>query len=131
LNIVESESEDLTFYASVLEANTTIPVIVTYQNGEICTYRNLESETPDSAALALELNKMKENRQPITLVNRKFGDTIVSTLYNDGEIWTYRSLESQKPNSAALVLELNKMKENREPIKLASRQFGETIVYYL
>lgn len=83
LNIVESESEDLTFYASVLEANTTIPVIVTYQNGEIWTYRNLESEKPDSAALVLELNKMKENREPIKLVNRQFGETIVYYLYYD------------------------------------------------
>lgn len=83
LNIVESETEDLTFYASVLEANNTIPVIVTYENGEIWTYRNLESEKPDSLQLVSELEKIKKNRDPIQLVNRQFGEKIIYNLYYD------------------------------------------------
>lgn len=83
LNIVESESEDLTFYASVLESNNTIPVIVTYESGEIWTYRNLESEKPDSLTLQKELEQMKKNRESIKLVNRQFGERIAYNLYYD------------------------------------------------
>ena len=88
LNIVESESEDLTFYAFVLESNSTIPVIVTYESGEIWTYRNLDKEQPDSSELRQALHKMKEVREPIKLVNNQFGESITYYLhYDDSKIY--------------------------------------------
>ena len=83
LNIVQSESEDLTFYASVLESNTTIPVIITYEDGSVWTYRNLSREDPDSLFLQDALNRIKESKKPITLTNTEFGEKIVYQLYYD------------------------------------------------
>jgi len=92
LSIVQSESEDLTFYASVLESNTTIPVIITYEDGSVWTYRNLEREDPDSVYVQRELERMREGKSPITLTNTEFGEKIVYILYYD-DSKIYRKLQ--------------------------------------
>ena len=49
LKLISSEENDLTFYTQILESNTTIPVIVTYDDDStVWTFRNLNDENNDS-----------------------------------------------------------------------------------
>ncbi len=53
-------NEDPTFYTQILFSNTTIPMILTDQNGSIITSKNLDEEIQnDSLALRQKLSEMK------------------------------------------------------------------------
>ena len=61
-----------TFIVNVVQANTTIPVIVTTQNDEIKDYRNLEREfdlkdSTDLAILQERVTQMKSKNEPIEI----------------------------------------------------------------
>jgi len=54
------ESTDLNLVLSVLNSNTTIPVIVVGSDGEVQTYRNIDIRSKDEAEIARQLKKMVE-----------------------------------------------------------------------
>lgn len=69
-SIVESDFDDidLDFYLSVIENNTTIPVIIVDQNQQINTYRNLDSaKVGNPAYVAGRLEQMKNKYAPIVI----------------------------------------------------------------
>lgn len=90
LKLITSEENDLTFYTQILESNTTIPVIVTYDDTTAWTFRNLPDETNDSLAYAQrELERFKTKREPIRLENTISGEKFVYYLYyDDSKIYT-------------------------------------------
>lgn len=85
LKLISSEEDDLTFYTQILESNTTIPVIVTYDDDStVWTFRNLPDETNDSMAYAQrELQRLKGKRQPLKLENSIYGTKLVYYMYYD------------------------------------------------
>ena len=85
LKLISSEENDLTFYTQILESNTTIPVIVTYQDSNtVWTFRNLPDDTNDSIEYAQrELERFKAKRKPIKLENSISGERFVYYLYYD------------------------------------------------
>lgn len=59
---------DLNFLSNVISNNTTIPVLLTDENGEIISYRNLDSLRMLNPEFALkELNLMKSQHAPIPI----------------------------------------------------------------
>lgn len=84
MKLISSEEEDLTFYTQILESNTTIPVIVTYEDGKVWTFRNLPEEGNDSVEYAQrELQRFREKREPIKLENSIYGTKLTYYLYYD------------------------------------------------
>ncbi len=84
------EVDDYTILLKIIEGNTTIPVILTYENGEIWTWRNLEDENNESLEyIESQLAKMKSKRDPVPLVNNQYRKTITYYLYyDDSKIYT-------------------------------------------
>lgn len=79
----EVDIENLSFYDKIISGNTTIPVILAYDNGNIES-RNLDSAVvSDSAKLQKVYNKMKSNYDPIVI---DIGDGIKQYLYYDDSI---------------------------------------------
>ncbi len=65
----ELSDENLSFYVKVLTNNETVPVILVDKNGNINTYRNLNSKkTNNLRYLNRKLSKMKELNKPIEIV---------------------------------------------------------------
>ncbi|MCX7650670.1 MAG: HAMP domain-containing histidine kinase [Flavobacteriales bacterium] len=62
--LMESESQDLSFYSRILESNTTIPIIVTYEDGSIMTVRNLEEDSLQA------LDRIRQVRNAIPLITQ-------------------------------------------------------------
>lgn len=57
---LSSVNEDPSFYTKILFSNTTIPMILTNQEGKIITYKNIAEEiSSDSSLLAQKLEAMK------------------------------------------------------------------------
>ncbi len=72
---------DLTLAGEVLRSNTTVPVILTNQKGEIIEYRNLKkSEGLDSAYLYRRLEEMKSVNERIEIA---ITDDISNYIYYD------------------------------------------------
>lgn len=93
--LISSNENDLTFYTQILESNTTIPVIVTYEDGEIWTSRNLANEETDSseAYVKAELERIKKKREPLKLENSIYGIKYIYYMYyDDSEIYTQLKL---------------------------------------
>lgn len=91
IGIIESDdSEMITTYSQILESNTTIPVIVTYENGDIWTYRNLTDEdNNDPDYIKSELQRISEKRKPILLTNKQFGQgNSYYFYYDDSKVYT-------------------------------------------
>jgi signal transduction histidine kinase len=60
---------DFTFLLDIIKDNETIPVILVDDAGEIIAFRNLDStQTGDANYLRGQLNKMKENHEPIPIL---------------------------------------------------------------
>ncbi|MCS6982158.1 MAG: HAMP domain-containing histidine kinase [Flavobacteriales bacterium] len=85
--LLESESQDLSFYSRILESNTTIPIIVTYDDGRIMTVRNLEEDSLQA------LERIRKVRSAIPLVTRIGNQTFRFFLYYD-DSRIYRRLRS-------------------------------------
>lgn len=63
-----SDNCDITFVLKVLQDNTTVPVILTDENGKITTMRNLDSLlAKDTAYINGQLAIMKENYAPVVI----------------------------------------------------------------
>lgn len=72
-------SEDFEFLFRIIEDNTTVPVILTDNDGNIISHRNIPSGmASDSTALHRELMRMEKRKQPITIA---LGDGIFNYLY--------------------------------------------------
>lgn len=85
--LLESESQDLSFYSRILESNTTIPIIVTYEDGSIMTVRNLEEDS------LLVLQRLRQTRKPIPLITRIGTQQFRFNLYYD-DSRIYRRLKA-------------------------------------
>ena len=60
---------DVNFLYQILQSNTTIPVILTNTEGEITSYRNLDSAyTRNTADLMQKIEEMKKDNEPIEVV---------------------------------------------------------------
>ncbi len=83
---------DLTFYLDILSGNTTIPVIVIDNEGNIVNWRNFDIEqgTDTAAFLQDQLIEMKtSNKEPIDLVYHISGYTFQQKLYyKDSKIFS-------------------------------------------
>ncbi|WP_317899088.1 sensor histidine kinase [Aurantibacillus circumpalustris] len=79
-------SSDINFVLKVLQENTTVPVILVNDNGEI-TSRNLDSlKSQDTVYLRQELNLMKAKYEPVVInYYRKFNSYLY---YNDSKVFT-------------------------------------------
>jgi len=76
--------EDPAFYTKILFSNTTIPMILTDQNGKIITSANMDPErTSDSTYLSEELEKMKELNGSVSI---KYYEDQENYLYYDRSI---------------------------------------------
>jgi K+-sensing histidine kinase KdpD len=65
----ELSDENLSFYVKVLTNNETVPVILVDKDGNINTYRNLNSKkTNNLRYLNRKLSKMKELNKPIEII---------------------------------------------------------------
>lgn len=79
----EVDIENLSFYDKIISGNTTIPVILAYDNGKIES-RNLDSSIVcDTHKLSEVYKKMKTNYDPIII---DIGDGIKQYLYYDDSI---------------------------------------------
>jgi hypothetical protein len=59
---------DLNFLSNVISNNTTIPVLLTDEKGEMISYRNLDSlKVLDTAYVRHEYEIMKEQHEPIII----------------------------------------------------------------
>ena len=72
-------SEDFEFLFRIIEDNTTVPVILTDNDGHIISHRNIPpGMASDSAALQRELVRMEKRNEPITVA---LGDNVFNYLY--------------------------------------------------
>ncbi len=74
LDRAEPDKADLSFPLSVIENNTTVPVVLTDSSGKIITYRNLDSiKVEKPGYLQNQVEKMKEEHDSI-IINLMNGD---------------------------------------------------------
>ena len=72
-------SEDFEFLFRIIEDNTTVPVILTDNDGNIISHRNIpHGMASDSTALERELMRMEKRNEPITVA---LGDDMFNYLY--------------------------------------------------
>lgn len=69
LSEVTVEQGDVSFALEVLRSNNTIPMILTDANGNINSYRNLDSvKSLDDSWMAEQMQEMKSEQEPIQIV---------------------------------------------------------------
>ena len=72
-------SEDFEFLFRIIEDNTTVPVILTDNDGNIISHRNIpQGMASDCTALQRELMRMEKRNEPITVA---LGDDVFNYLY--------------------------------------------------
>lgn len=82
-----SDNMDITFVLKVLQGNTTVPVILTDENGKIYAKRNLDSLLEnDTAYINKELAVMKETYAPVVINTYK--DHKNYLYYKDSKVFT-------------------------------------------
>lgn len=65
---LSGDAQDISFVLKVLEDNTTVPVILTDENGNITAQRNLDSaKAKDRAYLEAQLAEMKQQYEPVVI----------------------------------------------------------------
>lgn len=96
---------DINFVLKVLQENTTVPVILVNDNGEI-TSRNLDSiKSRDTTYLRQELNKMKEKNDPVVInYYKKFNSYLY---YNDSKVFSDIQLAFDKLKKSFEDVEVN------------------------
>lgn len=92
MKIITSEESNLNFYLDIIERNNTIPTIVTFENNEISSYRNLPEDNDSMEYVQRELENLKAQHEPIILENKLFGSKIKFYLYY-GDSKMYRRLQ--------------------------------------
>ena len=101
-----SNDADISFVLKVLQDNTTVPVILTNQKGEITANRNLDSlKSKDTVYLREELNIMKEKYAPVIIKGYKNFNNFL--YYKDSKVFTdiklvFDSLTKQFMNDVAI-----------------------------
>ncbi len=67
--ILANEENNISFLLKIIEDNTTIPVIMTNEEGQIVSYRNLTNSTDsvDNKYIEKRLKKMKKAKKPIVV----------------------------------------------------------------
>ena len=63
----DEEIQDYTFVLKVVADNTTVPVILSDDEGNVVSYRNLEGENVDPASLKEQMMQMGELNEPIQI----------------------------------------------------------------
>ncbi len=88
LATTETDSEeDISFIFKVIENNSTVPVILVGNEGEIITHRNLDTERPNEEVyLQKKLNQMKEKNKPIEV--HLLNENKNYVYYNDSTLLT-------------------------------------------
>lgn len=67
--VADDETTDYSFVLKVIADNTTIPVIVADQNGEVTQYRNIDLEGKDTVSCLMELiGDFRDAHEPIEIV---------------------------------------------------------------
>lgn len=67
--VSDDETTDYSFVLKVIADNTTIPVIVADQNGEVTQYRNIDLEDKDTVSCLMELiGDFRDAHEPIEIV---------------------------------------------------------------
>ncbi|GAB4448105.1 MAG: hypothetical protein OHK0036_03120 [Bacteroidia bacterium] len=83
--LIKAAPEDIPFILDVLKNNTTVPVILTDEKGNITAYRNIDSSLMNNARSADSiLNLMKKNSEP--LVIKVFGNKKNFLYYKDSKL---------------------------------------------
>ena len=90
LGNIDETDKDFNFLVQIIQNNETVPVILTNKEGDIISYRNLDtSRINNNKYLARQLQKMKEKNEPIEI---HFGkDNINYIYYNNSIILTQLS----------------------------------------
>ncbi len=90
LGNIDEKDKDFNFLVQIIQNNETVPVILTNKEGDIISYRNLDtSRINNDKYLARQLQKMKEKNKPIEI---HFGkDNINYIYYNNSIILTQLS----------------------------------------
>lgn len=89
---VADENVDLNLVLKVLNANNTIPVIVSNAAGDIQTYRNINIASNDSTAfLYKQLERFKQNGSVIR-INLSSGNDYIDVFYQDSLMLTRLSV---------------------------------------
>jgi hypothetical protein len=85
--LVTDESGDLTFYLKVVSDNTTVPVIITDDQGRVKFHRNLDERiAADSTLLQAEVKAMAELREPLPIA--VVGSQRQFLYYKDSKVFT-------------------------------------------
>ena len=81
----ETSDANIDLILKIIQSNTTIPVIITDENGMIAQYLNIDINTSDTTRLlAQKLEDFKRNND--TSITIDLGDGITQTLYYDDSI---------------------------------------------
>ena len=81
----ETSDANIDLILKIIQSNTTIPVIITDENGMIAQYLNIDINTSDTTRLlAQKLEDFKRNND--TSITIDLGDGIAQTLYYDDSI---------------------------------------------
>ena len=82
----QNNSSDISFVLHVLQENTTIPVILVNDNGQIIT-RNLDStKVKDTVFIRNEIKRMKEKYEPVVINYYKNSNSYL--YYNDSKVFS-------------------------------------------
>ncbi len=66
--ILADEQTDISFLLTIIENNTTIPVVMSDKEGNILSFRNIKTSPKDNEEkIKQKLNKMKLNKEPIVV----------------------------------------------------------------
>lgn len=80
----ETSDANIDLILQIIQSNTTIPVIITDENGEILQYSNIDVNSADTTAyLSRKLQAFKNND---TTIKIDLGDGLYQTLYYDDSI---------------------------------------------
>lgn len=94
-------NSDITFVLKVLQDNTTVPVILTDENGIIVASRNLDTlKEKDTTYLRQELNIMKESYAPVVINTYKTHKNFL--YYKDSKVFSDIKLVFDKLTKAFL-----------------------------
>jgi signal transduction histidine kinase len=82
--VSDDETTDYSFVLKVIADNTTIPVIVADQNGEVTQYRNIDLEGKDTVSCLMELiGDFRDAHEPIEIV---LDESMSQFLYYDDSV---------------------------------------------
>ncbi len=85
--VVNAPDEALDIYTKILFSNTTIPMILTDENGVIITYSNLDSaKSKESTFIRKRLNEMQNKHEPVRI--NFYGEQVNLLYYDESTIFS-------------------------------------------